>query len=410
MSATAPDDVATSRADGLSGRARAVLGRLPRHLLADERGKLLGSVAGALGSGLDVQALQLGQVRRAHAFGDAEQERDVLLVAGLHGLRSERLDLLRLRLDAEAPVGDVRTLLAEVVRRHRDGSGTVGAVLRAAAAYLGLAVDSIVDADARFWHLAACRDRLGPDDAPGDLLALEKNPDQERQRDPIPRSHGQLWEDDRGGFEGDDGVTITVTPVDYITQAMVVARDIGVGFFYEYTLNPDQELRFRSDGTVTLDDKPAPEAGAAVLVGAFFADANAPHRNDPVFAADVSRPGARFVERRTGMPLPQAPRMDVGTARFAFFVNNPPPPAGKELAKIGLAWQERLRFAVRLWIPKRFQKLDVKGQTTVAERLRLLLDRHRAAGIELTVEYSDRKRCKYPDLASVPAVETSTTA
>jgi len=34
---------------------------------------------------------------------------------------------------------------------------------------------------------------------------------------------------------------------------LVVARDIGVAFFYEYTLSPDQELRFRSDGSVTLE-------------------------------------------------------------------------------------------------------------------------------------------------------------
>jgi hypothetical protein len=394
----------------LSGRARAVLGRLPRHLLADERGKLFGAVAEALGGGLDVQTLQLGQVRRAHAFRDAEQERDLLLLGGLHGLRRERVELLGLRLGEEVRVGEVRAVLAELIRRHRSGSGTVGAILGAAAAYLGLAVDSITDADARFWHLAACRDRLAPDAAPSELLALEENPGEETKRDPIPRSHGQLFEDDRGGFKGDEGVTISVAPLARVSleRPMVVARDIGVGFVFEGTLQAGEEVRFRSNGSVTLDDEPANDR-AAILVGAFFADANARHRNDAVFATGESGPGSRFVERRAGTPLPQAPQMSVGTARFAFFVDNPPARAGKTIARIGLAWQERLRFAVRLWIPSRFRDLDVEGRTTIAERLRLLLDRHRAAGIKLDVAYSDPS-CNYPDLASVPPVDAPPTA
>jgi hypothetical protein len=426
VSVQASDAVATSPTGTVSGRARAVLGRLPRHLLAGERGKLVGDVVEALGGDLDVQTLQLGQVRRAHAFGDAEQDRDVLLLAGMHGLRAERVELLRLRLGTVTRVTEVRALVAELVRRHREGSGTVGAILGAAAAYLGLAVDSITDADARFWHLAACRDRLGAEDAPGDLLALEENPGQEQRRDPIERWHGQTWEDERGGFEGDDdgraevkalegdaGVTISVKALDGVTleRPMVVARDIGVAFFLDIWLQGGQEVRFNSDGSVTLDGQPL-KSDAAVLHGAFFADAKADNRNDAGFAKDESSEGAaRFVERRAGPPLPWAPRMDVGTARFAFFVDNPPEQPKSMIAQIGLAWQERRLFAVRLWIPARFRQLDVAGRTTVAERLRLLLDRHRAAGVELDVAYSDSDRnvCKYPDLESVPPVDAPPT-
>ena len=96
--------------------------------------------------------------------------------------------------------------------------------------------------------------------------------------------------------------------------------------------------------------------------------------------------------------------MSSGTARFAFFVDNPPQ-ARKAIAAIGLAWQERLRFAVRLWIPARFREVDA----TIAERLRLLLDRHRAGGVVLEVDYTDPDRCKYPDLASVPTTGATPT-
>ena len=43
----------------------------------------------------------------------------------------------------------------------------------------------------------------------------------------------------------------------------------------------------------------------------------------------------------------------------------------------------------RLWIPLRFSTLDTDGEIPVNERLRLLLDRHRPAGIHIYVEYAD---------------------
>src|SRR5439155_27343184 len=57
-------------------------------------------------------------------------------------------------------------------------------------------------------------------------------------------------------------------------------------------------------------------------------------------------------------------------------------------AKIGFSWQEHEPFAARLWIPLRFSTLDVDGEVPVKERLRLLLDRHRAAGIHVYVVFA----------------------
>ena len=56
---------------------------------------------------------------------------------------------------------------------------------------------------------------------------------------------------------------------------------------------------------------------------------------------------------------------------------------------LGFAWQEREPFACRLWIPARLRHLDDGIALPVTERLRLLLDRHRAAGIQLSVAYAE---------------------
>jgi hypothetical protein len=62
-------------------------------------------------------------------------------------------------------------------------------------------------------------------------------------------------------------------------------------------------------------------------------------------------------------------------------------PAGE----VGFAWQEREPFAVTLWIPMRFYELDVDGELPVRERLRILLARHRAAGVHLACRYADER-------------------
>src|SRR5207248_1864356 len=83
-----------------TARTLTVLRRFPRHLGVDDPGKLFGSVADGLGHELDVKSVQLGRVRRSHALGDADEERDVLKLAGLHDLQAEDFEITRLRLDA----------------------------------------------------------------------------------------------------------------------------------------------------------------------------------------------------------------------------------------------------------------------------------------------------------------------
>ena len=63
--------------------------------------------------------------------------------------------------------------------------------------------------------------------------------------------------------------------------------------------------------------------------------------------------------------------------------------AGDPSLRIGFAWEEREPFAVRVLLPRRFSVLDDEAGTRVREPLRRLLDRHRAAGVDVRVEYAD---------------------
>ncbi len=424
-----------------TARTLTILRRFPRHLEVDDPGKLFSDVVDGLGHELDVKSVQLGRVRRSHALGDADEERDVLLLGGLHDLKAEDLELTGLRLDALRAVGAtladassspgdkqaaverlqqllrlqpdafpawpaegadtapaearlaaalrelaaypseldlLRGTIESVVRLHRAGNGTVAALLGAGATYLELGLDSIVDTDDLYWHVATCHD----------LLRLEP---------------------------------------------MVVNLDAGFGVVFTGSVPDGQELRFESDGRVTL-------AGSSVarlsytFTGGVFGDTGQKFAGDFVFAGDsVSDKAATFAVTQ---PIPDGfepgaifPHSDgllesaslvVGESRWAFFVRaanyggaaatptgefavpifdagvfdtsvfEPDTSVGSPSSgRIGFSWQEHEPFAARLWIPLRFSSLDVSGEIPVNERLRLLLDRHRAAGIHIYVEYAD---------------------
>jgi hypothetical protein len=57
--------------------------------------------------------------------------------------------------------------------------------------------------------------------------------------------------------------------------------------------------------------------------------------------------------------------------------------------EVGFSWDEREPFAVRVLIPRRLEVLDDDGGTILRQPLRALLDRHRAAGVDVRVEYAD---------------------
>jgi hypothetical protein len=493
-----------------TARTETILQRLPRHFGADEQGKVFSEVVGGLGGELDVKSVQLGRVRRSHALADADEERDVMLLAGLHHLATDDLELTRIRLEAvravehtlsdgastdaddTAAIGRLPQLLGlepdafpawasegadpapararlaaalraltaypseldllrgnveSVIELHRAGNGTVGALLDAAAAYLQLDAGPAVDTGDEYWHVAQCHDllRLVRPEPPGskpattplppneDLLALEENPLRQQDSDPVDRRSGDRFHILRSGFETVPATIRVIGVGSRTVQPMIVNLDTGFGLLYTGTVDDGQELRFESDGRATL-------GGASVarlsysFTGGVFADAGGAHRLDFVFA-DGPDPGrtatfavtqpiddgfdpAAVFPHADGL-LPTA-TLVVGESRFAFFVREAhygrdAATAPEELAipvfeaavldasvyqpertpgspssgKVGFSWQEHEPFAARLWIPLRFSTLDVDGEVPVKERLRLLLDRHRAAGIHIYVDYAD---------------------
>jgi hypothetical protein len=491
-------------------RAGTVLSRFPVHLGADRPGTLLGLVVESLAGPLDMQTSQVGRVRAAHRLGDCDEATDLLLLAGLHGLGPEAFelvqsraaaagalaarladpatppdavtaalatlpDLLAVPADSFAGVSDatdalrrlaayasvldlVRGCLGRVIRTHRGGNGTVGALLGAAAAYLALDVLEVVHLEDRFWHVARCRDRLrvtrpagggGVEEvAPAeDVLALEENPFRPQAIEPVPRRHADRFRHLRGGLD-EVVVSVRVAGIEDRTVApQVVNVDAGRGVAYTGAVPDGQELRFERDGRITLGGANVTRYGFS-FAGAVLAAAAEPCPADFVFAGGEDDTGGRAATFAVSTPLGDAfdataafPHagglmgalpLGIGESRWAFFVGEgafgsgptrhavpadrsafaapesaggsalrgsvfadatgaPPPPAGA----VGFDWQEREPFAVRLWLPPRLATVDAAagtagaGQPPLRDRLRALLDRHRAAGVHVYVEHAD---------------------
>ena len=72
-----------------SARANTILSRFPRHLALDAPGTLFGDVVDGLAGHLDRMLADLGRIRRAHRLLQAEEGRDLLQLAALHGMRDE---------------------------------------------------------------------------------------------------------------------------------------------------------------------------------------------------------------------------------------------------------------------------------------------------------------------------------
>ncbi len=494
----------------LSGRATAILERYPAHLAATDPGKVLGTVVDRMAAELDVEAVQLRGVRRAHRLGEAAEVRDLLLLAGLHGIRASDLELLLARLDAVGAAGapllanprdagaaaDARASLAHLLNLpagafdpqpgeddaaadlrlghalrklvlhaaeleelrarigglitiHIFGNGSTETLLRASALHLGLEVTALSRHADGYWHFAHCRDRMRvvehrtAEDPPvsvevephPDIVAIEENPFETTDLDPSPRRHGDRFQITRKGWEEVPVAVKVVGVADRTVGPMVVNLDSGAGVVFSGTVPDGDELDFDPAGTVSL-------AGADVtrrcysFAGAVFASTKDTHRRDFVFgdAADPAKYGDRAATFAVPHPYEDAfagtaafphpggalqpPTLLAGVTRWAFFVRaghfgtgGPPadeaptpsfasgvwdqsvldPTGGDPSAKVGFEWTERKPYALCVWIPQRFEALDGgRGASpTVRERLRLLLDRYRPAGVHVCVRSAD---------------------
>ncbi len=338
-----------------------------------------------------------------------------------------------------------RGVVVGVIGAHVIGNATAAALLNAAAAYVGFRVDEITPTEERWWHLATCSEQIriavaGADPEP-DLLALEENPFHKADLDPAPKKHAQLFQVIRGGLQDVD-VTVRVIGTGQRTvRPMVVETFAGRGLAYEGGVPDGSELRFEASGRATLDGTDV-TGSTWSFTGGVFASSSAtrPHR-DFVFAdaARVADPGAgreRWATFVTTAPLTDALgptagfphgaarvgplQLPLGESRWVAFarvahtstavpgVDAPRhkharfddtvfaeddtlegTSAGTASMEIGFEWEEREPFAVRVLLPHRLQRADDESGSRIREPLRRLLDRHRAAGVDVRVEYAD---------------------
>lgn len=335
----------------------------------------------------------------------------------------------------------------DLVALHQSGNASVGALLAAAASLLALDVNTVVHNEDRYWHFAICSDRIRLDElAPApEFLALEENPFSPADVTPSPRWHGQFLAITRAGWE-DVPVTVRVLGTGERTVApMVVNIDTGDGVVFTGTVPDGEEVRFLSSGQVTLGPgggvgDPSVTRQCFSFSGGVFASDPAHtsdfvwgDRNDPLTDTDrtatftVTAPVAAGFTPAVVLPhgggLLNAPTLQVNTTRWAFFVRaahfGRAPDTGVEPAsptflagiwdrsvfdptndddtrdpsgEVGFEWEEREAFAVCVWLPRRFETLDGSpgsGTEPIRERVRILLDRFRAAGVHVQVKYAD---------------------
>jgi hypothetical protein len=488
----------------ISTRATTILQRFPRHLDLTREDKVFAHVVNSLARELDVKTMQIGRVRKSHRLGQADELRDLLLLAGLHDLRPIRFDIVRLRHDALTAIADtldddsadaddkeeavttLRTLLGladlgsyasdyaalsralrtltgytaclgilrhqikELIRIHRTGNGTVRSLLEASAAYLHLRVNHIAHVGEDYWHIAHCNDLItlpppegtGPSAATDDWLALEENPFKKTTIAPEPFVHRRIRKILRNGFDPVP-VTITITGIDDRTcYPMIVDTSKGHGLYYAGKVGDGQILEFTADGRVLLDGVEA-DNQAFAFTGAVFAENTGLTKASPTDFAFCNEhgttphgQGAVFVETEpvaegfsADLPhmggLSPAITLAVGATNLQFFVRiahfgvtTTMPPADQAAvesysaghydtslfaldatsagskqaaALLGFEWQEREAFKVIVWLPSRFADYDRDNgsdEPSLAQRLRALLDRHRAAGISLEIQYA----------------------
>ena len=488
----------------ISSRATTILSRFPRHLDLTREDKVFAQMVNGLARELDVKTLQIGRVRKSHRLGQAEEWRDLLLLAGLHDLKPIRFDIARLRLDEMARVAEtlqqaggdptetkaaitrLRDLLAlsnlggyeidpdglvtaleeltafpnrrnvlrsqirELIRIHREGNGSVRSLLEACAAYLHLRVNRITHVGDDYWHIAHCSELMNlplPQEGDGpavneDWLALEENPFKKTTIDPTPMAHGDKYKIVRNGFDPVPAA-ISVTGIeDRTCYPMIVDVSKGYGLYYSGTVADGSVLEFTADGRVLLDGAPA-DNQAFAFDGAVFAEdtglskagatefafcndqgrtpqgqagmfietepvaegfsASLPHMGGlaPAITLAVGATNLQFFVRvahagvRTSAPVSERGAVESYSGGHfdasVFALNATGAGAVEPAAEIGFAWQEREAFKVRVWLPSRLAAYDADIQAedpTLMERLQPLLDRHRAAGIALDMQYA----------------------
>jgi hypothetical protein len=326
-----------------------------------------------------------------------------------------------------------RRSAAGIIGAFRTGNGTAEALLRATASYLALDLVDVGHSADRWWHLGKCQELLSIDvegvDTGDALLAIEENPFEDASVAPIDRRHADRFRIVRGGLEDVTVTTDVVGVGERTVHPMVVNVDVGRGVVFDGTVPDGVTLSFEANGRVMLGDSES-TGSCFAFDGAVFASSDALHPKDFVYA-DAEDPGESDASFVVTAPVADAfgtstalshsggtvdaLTMPLGESRWAFFVRVAHFGSGTRAAvpsygagqfdgsvwadddggldevsgSVGFRWQEREPFALRVLLPQRYAALDDDAGSVLLEPLRLLLDRHRAAGVHVYVAYAD---------------------
>lgn len=334
-------------------------------------------------------------------------------------------------------LGVQREAAARMIEAFRLGNATPAAILYATAAYLAFDIDEVSHTEDRWWHLGRANDLIALEhdgvESGDDYFAIEENPFIDASVAPTPRRHADRFRIVRGGLE-DVVVTVDVVGVlDRTIAPMVVNIDAGMGVVFDGAVPDGSTLSFETSGRVLADTSDV-TGSAFGFSGAVFASSAEPHDKDFVFSGEGASDAieeSRFGDFVVTAPIPNAfaasaglPHggatveslpMPLGESRWAFFIRVahhgaepdeavPSYAAGRFDAsvyadtdgdfdepsgEVGFRWEEREPFAVRVWLPQRLSRLDDDVGSSVREPLRFLLERHRAAGVHVSVSYAD---------------------
>jgi len=311
----------------LAGRSGKILSRFPAFMRALTPGKVLATVATTLGADMDEAERLLMRIQQSHRLAVAQEERDLLGLAGLCDLDEADffiVDLLQARdyfagqLPARPPgspvrsdqdrsqaaydlfLGRLRANIGRAVAVLLEGCGTIWALLEGTAILLDadrLDGTGSPDPAARiiqhlddglphggFVHrMAVGYHAWQPAPPPGAPLSsqgwiyLVENPLTDRSTNDTPRRQREAFRVSRGGFF-DGQVAIQVTGVGGRTvRPMVINETDHEGFFYADVVQDGQKLVLTIDGKVLLDGTDV-TAKAAFFTGA-LADTVAERRS-----------------------------------------------------------------------------------------------------------------------------------
>ncbi len=434
-----------------SGRARKMMSRFPAFMRLENPGKALSHICDVLGLDLDDLERQLMRIQRAHRIQYAPESQDVLQLGSLMGLQSADFVILRKLYDSgfylphpatDDAESDIREAYKRYVRSMADrvtriaalfleGCGTVWALLEGTAVLLNADTENsdkpnrieVVDTHPLFGgfvHRTPIRFKTHDEDGwkeTLDYVYVVENPIVEKTSGVIPCWQRAKIKVNRAGFYHGK-VTASITGVsDRTVRPVLINLDIQEGIGYNGVLPAGAVLQFTQDGIATVD-------GLDVTKDCYFfkgALADGPTGIQPEGEGDykqtfvTSTPmGAmhRGFPRPVITPLDEIPvvRLNLGHSVWRFSVEEgaydasafdesvfkfpDTESARKALEPSGdveLVWNEHTPFAVTVLIPRSFQSYEsllLEGQNLL-NIIRDGLERFRAAGIELNVQYFD---------------------